>query len=732
MPRSNRILVRYGSLGAFLLLILTISVSASPVVLAASDPPPLFLPVVLNAYEPPAPASSFELIDTALKAGQISAETALEYKAFTIFGDSRLPAAYLSADVGGEGDLFMQDVVAAYPTLSSQAKAILTPFFTPPYQAGSWAAQSVQAQAASSSGDWAYLNAAGGKARVWYKKGDATMQQKAGVVAAAINNVIWKKETDLMGRAPIPDGAGVQNFVVADHYRNGWNSTFVPFGQYAGMTVPQTCSQTASIIYINPSLPDSGNATTIGLVETTAHEFMHALQFSFPLAVNPCREYAWMAEATATWAEDFVYPSHNTEQRMAKSYLDLMYLQLNDTYGWRQYGEYMLVYYFTKKNDDPEAVRHAWAAAGYMDSYQSFYTLGGLNYDQVAALWNQEPFGTFFKDNDGLTKSPKADVDVTLKADGGFKQYDMNDYMRSGGVRFLDYKVDPSVHTITFLDGLTTKITAGPYNGLEDDTVYNQDGDVPEDDRKGAEEVVLVKYQNQDEVYTALNPGRMDFCQDWLDQKVSEILVVIANNDLTDRNHEINHTGVSSKILVSSVPCVKLQGSASITTKFSGVTETLSATGLEYEYESFDPSWDYRVNLIGADYIHMRLVGGSWSWHIGGTDANNCTYSGSDSGSITQDNNGSAITLYFSLLPGSQRYLAYEGTGGPDEGTEVTTKIKCPHQAASDDTNTLYNFFMPDGKTPIGSDGALKGSKTDDAGEGISTQWDWNFQAATE
>jgi hypothetical protein len=715
------------------LMIITAAIASSPPAASAgrvnqassNQAPSVYLPMLLSDYEGSTPPTSFDLIDQDLQQGKIDAETALEYKTFAEFDDARLPAAYHASEVGGEAGLFMNEIVAAYPTLSVGAQAILEPFFIPPFQAGSWAAQSGSRFTQSAPSDWAFLSAAGGKARVWYKKADAEMQSKARIVANALTNEVWPTETTLMSREPKLDGAGVQNFVVFDHYRNGWDSTFVPFGGYAGMTVPQTCAPTTSIIYINPALADIGNSTKIGLVETTAHEFMHALEYSFSLAIDPCTEYNWMGEATATWAEDFVYPDHNTEWRLAKTYLRTPQLAINDTYGWRQYGEYLLLYFHTHKYNDPDAVRQAWTNAELMDSLEAFNALGGVEPDQLASLWNREPFETFFKDTDNLDYGVSTAVNTTLTAAGGFKEYDLSDNLKAGGAHFFHYKVDPSVRTITFLNGLTSKISKGPSEYSADDFVYQQDP-VSEDDMRGAEVVFMVKYEGLDDPYIFYFPERLDFCQDWLTQRVSEIVVIDANYDMTGRDRILKSTGAPSKILVSSAPCMKLTGTATKTIKFANVTETLSASGLQYEYITYDTlSEEFRLaDLITPD-IEMRLIGGSASWQISGTDSNGCTYSGSSSFTISKSN-GALLALQFQLLPGSRRFLGYDGYAGPDSDAEVSYTVHCPNQNPETVTDSPGYFFMPDGETPVDAGGNLKGSMIFEDYAG-STQFDWNL-----
>ena len=647
------------------------AISSSPSAHAPDASPSVYLPVTMKQSA----ASSFELIDTAFQLGQIDAETALEYKVFAVFDDARLPEGYRSSEVGPEAGLFMNEVVAAYPTLSAAAKAVVEPFFIPPYQPGSWAEQEARSLAPTAPGDWAYISAASGRARVWYKTGNAELQRKAGVVASALNNDIWDEMIELMGDHPVYDEAGVQNFVIFHRYRDGWNSSFVPFSGAYGAAVPQTCSQTASIIYINPAKPDIGDSTKGGLKDTTAHEFMHALQFAFPLAVDPCHEYRWMGEATATWAEDFIYPDVNSEWMFAQAYLDSTELGYLNRYNGRDYGEYLLVYWFTQKFTDDDAVRRAWESAGSLDSLKSFAVFGNLDYMQLAALWNRPPFDTFFLNSESFVKVAKPTAYVILTPTGGFTEYSMPAELEPGGALFFRFKFDPTVHTISFLNGLDTKIT---YAGSSGDTVYFQDNVSPEDSR-GADVVTMIKFEGLDAPYIQPNPGRWDICLDWLPQKATEIVVILANNDTENRNRLLESTGMPSKIMGSTVPCMKVTGTASLTRNGPGdVVETLTASGLEYTFAAYDElTPDSRYENILLPNIMMRLRNGSVSWQISGTDEQGCTHSGSDNFTITE-NNYSTLQLEFQLLPGSQHYNGYVGNSLLDYGSYVTKTVTCP------------------------------------------------------
>ncbi len=688
----------------------------------------LYLPLVLKQSTPVPAASSFDLIQTAFEQGRIDAETALQYKVFAVFDDARLPQEYRSGDAGGEAGLFMNEVVAAFPTLSASAQAVVAPFFIPPYLQGSWAEQEKGSLASTVPGDWAYISAANGLARVWYKTGNAALQRQANVVAGALSKDIWDKEVKLMGKHPVYDGAGVQNFVIFHRHRQGgWKGSSVPLSTTYGLTVPKTCAPSATIIYLNPALPDIGNSYQGGLKDVTAHEFMHALQFAFPRAVDPCREYNWMGEATATWAVDFVYPDVNIEWAYAPAYLDSTYMRSMNTTNYREYGEYLLPYWFTHTYTNT-AVRQAWEYAGSLDSLKSFSVFGNLAPMQLAALWNRAPFDTFFWNSERFGGAAKPDASGWLNPTGGFFEFSFSDNLRPGGARFFRLYINESVHTISFLNGLSTKITAPGGSG---DTAYAQENVSPADSR-GADVVTMLKFEGLDAPYIQPNPARWDLCQDWLPQKVSEIVVIIANNDTDDRERFLKSTGLQSKIMVSTVPCMQVTGTASLTRKGPGdVLETLTASGLDFTFAGYDQlTPDARYRNILLPNITLRLKTGSVSWQISGTDQQGCTHSGSNNFTLSEIN-PSALQLMYQLLPGSQHYNGYVGNGLLDYGSYVTKTVKCPDRDPQEETYMAYPFFTADGTIPVKPDGTLSGSKTVDNGDGTTSTYEWNLQPAT-
>jgi hypothetical protein len=118
----NRKLFAVIGILVMLLNILPGSVSlALPTSLAplSSDPTYLYLPVLIG---PALKKSSFELIDEALRAGELDAETALIYEAFAITRDPRLPEKYRGVDKDGLESNALREAVRRWDSLSEEAQ----------------------------------------------------------------------------------------------------------------------------------------------------------------------------------------------------------------------------------------------------------------------------------------------------------------------------------------------------------------------------------------------------------------------------------------------------------------------------------------------------------------------------------------------------------------------------------------------------------------------------------
>lgn len=70
------------------------------------------------------PQSSFELIEEALRLGEVDAETALIYQVYAITLDPRLPAKYRGVDKDDLESDALSDAVRRWDSLSAKAQAL--------------------------------------------------------------------------------------------------------------------------------------------------------------------------------------------------------------------------------------------------------------------------------------------------------------------------------------------------------------------------------------------------------------------------------------------------------------------------------------------------------------------------------------------------------------------------------------------------------------------------------
>jgi len=151
---------------------------------------------------------------------------------------------------------------------------------------------------------------------------------------------------------------------------------------------------------------------------TAAHEFFHAVQFGYDITDD-----SWLMEATATWAEDEVYPSINDNlQYLPTSVMKQPKVSL-DTWNQTtipQYGDWIYFRYLTEKYDAktgsmPKLVRQIWQRADSADAYSLVALEGALKATGTStsasladfALRNLHP-KKFYDEGQLYPTSPKA------------------------------------------------------------------------------------------------------------------------------------------------------------------------------------------------------------------------------------------------------------------------------------------------------------------------------------
>ena len=303
----------------------------------------------------PASLSAEEKIRAAERGGAIDHDHALLYYLYAATDNPLLPARY-EADGPDDRPLpeltaVLNDAQSDLPTMPAELQGAFAPFFARPDHAGSaWLGASTGVTSASyggvhteragsspqpaspavASASYAGFVDSTAAVRVWYP----TEAQKplATQIAAEIDAAgMYTKEQKIMAATPCDDGflSSVDNggssaldmYIVDFHTAvphridaraaRGFESTPAEATLTFAMDVPEHFGDACTTSYVLLRDGDFGDFYKAAV----AHEMFHAFQHGVPGWISRnSASWNWVDEATATWVEDQIYPSVNSEQ----------------------------------------------------------------------------------------------------------------------------------------------------------------------------------------------------------------------------------------------------------------------------------------------------------------------------------------------------------------------------------------------------------------------------------
>lgn len=317
---------------------------ASPAPDTSAKPGPADSPDIPAAAD--AGPSSQALIAADLEGGAIDAGTALQYRAWALFQDGRLPEKYAGAPSSGEDNGLFDEIAATADTLPAEQSAELRRYLLRPTDAASpWsrpatAAVGVQLAAAHVAAaselqlctapnewqhaDWSPDGTADRGFRVWAcgPKNDAAVRSDLDAMIT-IGSRDWAgmtyPEPDGMG-LPMPDLGALQNDGngKVDVYlldsraecRIRGSCSEIPSGGVAAAVEDRSscavtgfpehgCSGYMLLARGRLHPVDAGPGIDPEFVADFVHEFFHVLQ----MAHNSVADLTWYHEASAVWAE---------------------------------------------------------------------------------------------------------------------------------------------------------------------------------------------------------------------------------------------------------------------------------------------------------------------------------------------------------------------------------------------------------------------------------------------
>lgn len=638
--------------------------------------------------------TSFQKIEEALKAGKIGSQTALVYRVFSSFADSRLPAEYKGDDTYAEDDFLMPELVARLPELTPGNQAILAPFLKTPGASGSWfemrAGPSGAAGASFAVAARGFLGVTSSpNVVVWYDDQRPQDQPIAQAMANEVDSVIWPKLTGLFG-LPLSD-AGRD-----DNGGDGRIDIYLVDATVRSCAVPYApaCQQAPAFMLLRRNASHS----------TLAHELTHAILFSYRVKTE-CQwnEYSWLQEATAQWMMDYVYPSDNEERLGRECFLSDPGLPLEFRNDCREYDAY-LWNFFLARNFSADLIRDTWLNAYQNDS------LGAINKALAGIGGLKEIWPEFVVDNYNL---PPLDLyRVWDDVPNGAKFEDTN--VDLGGAASQTYEVRGDVehlaalyHRFSFNDPTIKSVRfTHPF----------ADGSQPT-----AKVQAIVKIIGQEaKIEDWTTPGYREFCFSKPEQRLEQLLIVVSNSEYQDRN----------KVLLS-LPQPTLEASTLGCTGWVGTFKCTysqdSAMGTYTETASATVTFELDPDLILPPLPNRYWMStrGTVNWTHKGT-VFGC--SGQASGSYQLGLRNATLEIWDDGGP----RLRYIGLGQSPPGMNFTVPYSCPDAGTFQymlGNGAVSHWFGTDlDEFRLQPDGSIKDKRTFTDPYSFTTQtWEWEI-----
>lgn len=212
-----------------------------------------------------------------------------------------------------------------------------------------------------------YLVTADQKIKIWYpeitvqqdkdnKQVGLFEQQAKAIVSDYNGSLAYQKFKQLLGMEPPSDGVlGGDNkidvyLVSSASALLKTESSFFPVAY--GVTISDVVyakenkgKTISGFVVINADLDDKQ------LKSTAAHELFHLFQYNYE-GPGLCQYYidkdAWWMEATAVWAEHYVYPTLNSEQVYLQSFIENPQIPLTKFDNMHAYGAYVFPFYLAQ------------------------------------------------------------------------------------------------------------------------------------------------------------------------------------------------------------------------------------------------------------------------------------------------------------------------------------------------------------------------------------------------
>jgi len=539
--------------------------------------------------------TTFELIEKALVDGLIDEETALIYKVFAEFEDAWLPGQYQGQDDAFFESIAIRDAARRFATLTQANQAIVAPFlefpdlFALPAEQGAEervhsSAVAVDANAVAAVESFKVLELVPDKVRLGWDQNSLVavqLEEAANKLKAEFDARIRPKMTTFLDM-PV---AGKVLILLADDL--GPSFEFVSADcQVARIVLRQ----------FHPWV--------------FAHELTHALlDLNFAIAACcsslPCDEAEkfWMHEATAQWAQHYVYPPANQgrEQGAADWFLRQTERSLSAydaSPRGHEYGAYLWFLRLAGQENNPGVVRAIWQSAVGVSSLEAIE--GVLQGSGLGGFENQWP--KFALDNWNR-----------LASEGGpYRKYYQWDKLNHKASQFeFEAKLDGAGwQSITL--GYDLPILSSDYQRWDFTKDQNIRGILLKNNGAGNDSsasiwaIVKIKDQPWPTAEDWSHEKEKFFCRDKAEEDVEEIILVVSNKAFQPVNKRIQDQG-DFKIYYTALPCSDWTGSTTYQKEglSTGFITSAEGEGLRFRVDLTGPLGFWKA-IEGTVTVHIN------------------------------------------------------------------------------------------------------------------------------
>lgn len=405
-------------------------------------------------------------------------------------------------------------------------------------------------------GSWCAVD--GDHVRVWWEQSFAAAgdEAKAIQIRNDVEERIWPLYEKLLGRVPLSDDGRSYVF-------NGGD------GRYDIVLAPDLLARYGETRLVRPSLPArfSMIRRTLPAAElrgTVAHQLMRGFVGAFRCGTH-CR---WLEEATATWARHVVYPTTNTEHRLAQAFLGSPEKSLHDdpddpadpnevaNPDPHKSGSYLFLFFLQHHvAGGPSFIRNVWLA-----TEKTLDALTGLNgaigggfravwRDFIASNWNAAPMLLAKGGNQLPVYKVWDGLDAGIYRLGRFTDY-TGPKRRMAGMAGDATEMDVTLAPLSAKYFLFEFDVSVRHVQLEHHLKWLRDRGL-----HGAELVVFIKNRGEDWRIEPWNGSDAQaFCRDAPGQQVEQMVVILGNSGMTPLSFKAN--GIPPRVVTSRTSCL--------------------------------------------------------------------------------------------------------------------------------------------------------------------------------